>query len=83
MTSDEELIEKITALIMSNDYGAGDDSWESNKAKAKDILAAVRAHDREERAKIDESLVPKGDPDDYRDLHLVTRMEHGPGLREA
>jgi hypothetical protein len=46
-------------------------------------LKADPDDDREQRAKIDAALAPKGDPDDYRDLHFVTRMDRAPGIREG
>ncbi len=51
-------------------------------AKAISILDAIRSHDAKSAVRI--PIAGKvEDPDDYRDLHLVTRMEHGPGLTEG
>ncbi len=90
MSNDKELIERVKiAMIL---YNPNDDM-------ASLAIAAVRAYDREQRAKIDEALArhnearhggmnmyveTRRDPDDYRDpFSLVTRMARGPGITEG
>ncbi len=80
MSDDRELIERV-AMALARDNHALIDMYSDDAERA---IAAMRAFDREQRAKIDEFMAPKGDPDDYRDpLTLVTRMDRAPGIMEG
>ncbi len=88
MSDDKELIEIVAkAMVLTDDWQAFERRHPNDAyylmMKARRAVDAMRAYDREQRAKIDAALAPKGDPDDYRDPHLVTRMTGGPGIKEG
>ena len=82
----DELMIRIATAIYTVAVGAGSEGYKVEDFYPEAIVAidGVRAYDREQRAKIDASLAPVHNPDDYRDpLTLVTRMDRAPGIREG
>lgn len=85
LTMTTEIPHEMTEFVAA--WTENEPDWATYKTKcpnaahraeihAVNAIRAVRQWDREQRAKLDASLAPVSDPDDYRDLPTSMTMSH-------